>query len=147
MIKNNKNDLNRLSGNFVVQIREFEEMQNLEWMINRRLYSKIISIFNQLPASIKGVPDFSQIESFRYFIIGEKGISLMNEGNIAVGFIGNIIHIRMDGLNVMTNEILRTCPADLYRNVSNLLHVFRTKTQDINPISNEIVNNLKRVKI
>lgn len=130
-----------------VEIRICEELQNPKWNISQKIGNKLFKIFHSLPAYQKGVPNTERSRQLGCFVYNETGSYLIACEDFVIGLRKNIIEAKMDGLDIIKNEILKTCPADLYRNMSNFLQDFRTKTEDINPISNEIVKNSKRVKI
>jgi hypothetical protein len=130
-----------------VEIKIYEGLQNPKWYISQKIANKLVKIFNSLPTYKKGIPNAEENRQLGCFVYNEKGSLIIANGDYVIGLRKNIIEVKMDGLDIIKNEILRTCPADLYRNVSNLFQDFRTKTEDINPITNEIVKNSKRVKI
>ena len=129
-----------------VEIKIYEGLQNAKWNINQKIVNKLVKIFHSLPDYKKGIPNAEETEQLGCLVYNETGSFLIAYKDYVIGLRRNIIEVKMDGLDIIKNELLRTCPADLYRNVNYFFQDFRTKTKDIVSSSEANMNKINKFK-
>ena len=130
-----------------VEIKIYEGLQNPNWDINQKIASKLIKIFNSLPAYKKGIPNAEGNGQLGCFIYNDTGSFLFACADYVIGLRKNIIEAKMDGLDIIKNEILKTCPADIYRNVSYIFQDCRTKTKHIVSTSEDNLDKIDKFRV
>ncbi len=130
-----------------VEIKIHEDLQSINWEINNKIANEIEKIFNKLPTHKKGFPNLNKTGPFNCSIHHESNAFICTLNDWVIGFKSNVFEVKMDGMYIIKNEILRTCPAELYRNVCNLLSNFKTKRKNIKPNYWKNCEELKPMKL
>ena len=108
-----------------VEIKICEGLKNPKWDISEKIANKIYKIFQKLPSYYQGIPNMEESTNLSCLVQNQEGNAIIAFGDFVVGKIKNVIEIKLDGLDTIKNEILRTCPTNLYRNLSYFLQDLR----------------------
>lgn len=111
----------------LVEIKNNGGLQSPKWEINKMTCGKIVKTFNKLPYYIKGIPNLNNSQAYNCFVFNETEAFILAFNSLIFGFKSNVIEIKIDRLDVIKNEILKTCPEDLYNIVIDLLSDFKTE--------------------
>jgi len=105
--------------NFIwqVEMKIHEDLQGINWEINNKIANGIVKIFNKLPTYKKGFPNLNKTGLFTCSIHHETNDFICTLNDLVIGYKCNVFEVKMDGLDIIKNEIIKTCPEHIKRKI------------------------------
>lgn len=103
------------------QTRVYMKMSNPSWNIDRKLVNKLIKMALALPHYDGLFPFFDEGNPSGSILSDSKGPKLWANEDYVVLYTGKIIEVRHDSDRIIENEILRSAPEEIYKEICHYI--------------------------
>jgi len=103
------------------QTRVYMKMANPSWEIDRKLVNRLYKLSLGLPAYNRLFPEFDKDKPDGTIITDSNGLLLRANEDFVVLYFGKIIEVRYDGNRMIENEILRSAPDEIYKEICHYI--------------------------
>jgi hypothetical protein len=103
------------------QTRVYRKMTNPSWEIDRKLLNKLYKLSLALPAYNRLFSEFDGDKPAGTIITDSHGLLLRANMDYVVLYFGKVIEVRYDGNRIIENEILRSAPDEIYKEICHYI--------------------------
>lgn len=101
----------------VAEVTIYSEIQNPSWAMKKSMANRLLRLTKRLPCYYQGIPDISEKDYKGCVLTISKGYTIHCCNGFLVIYEKNVIQFKEDTNCVIENEILRSAPDEVYKQI------------------------------
>jgi len=120
-ILNYNDNIDENDEQWIAVINLYHELVNPAWIMNKGKVQKLIKMVRNLPANKGGIPDLDAEKNKGCTVKSSKGPRIICFKGSVIFYENNLIEIKQDTDFKIENEIMRSAPANIYKEVCHFI--------------------------
>jgi hypothetical protein len=105
----------------VAEVKIYSEIQNPSWAMKKSMANRLLRLSKRLPCYYRGIPDISERGYKGCVLTNSEGFTIHCCNGLLVIYEKNVIEFKEDKNCFIENEILRSAPEEIYKEISYFL--------------------------